>query len=77
MMSTITTYGGALQIRCSSPELADWHWQQRAELTRLAGAQRLELLVALDGDQISLEWSPPPLPAITTFTTWTRRRRRP
>lgn len=73
MMSTITTYGGALQIRCSSPELADHCWQQRAELTRLAGAQRLELLVVLDGDQISLEWSPPPLPA--TFTPSPRRRR--
>lgn len=73
MLSTITTHGGSLQIHCNSPELADHCWQQRAELTRLAGAQRLELLVALEGDQIRLDWAPPPLPA--TLTPSPRRRR--
>lgn len=74
MLSTFETCGDALRIRTTCLTLADWSWQQRAELTRLAGAQRLELLVALEDDLIRLDWSPPPWP---TTTTTTRRRRRP
>lgn len=76
MLSTFETCGDALRIRTTCPTLADWSWQQRAELTRLAGAQRLELLVALEGDELRLQWTPPPPPWPTTTTT-TRRRRRP
>lgn len=73
MLATFEAAGGTLRVCTSCPTLADWHWQQRAELTRLAGAQRLELLVALEGDEIRLDWAPPPLPA--TLTTSPRRRR--
>jgi hypothetical protein len=62
MLSHFETAAGALHIT-ATPELADHHWQHRARLLQLTGAERLVLTVQLPGrDTLLLCWAPPPLP---------------
>jgi len=77
-LATITTRGDALEVLATCPVLADHWWRQRRELVRLAGAQRLQLLIDLPGSpQIALSWEPPALPeALALPSAPTRRPRR-
>lgn len=73
MLSQFETAGGALRIT-ATPELADHHWQQRARLLQLTGAQRLVLAVQLpDQAPLLLSWEPPPLPPALAPTRRPRR----
>ena len=75
-LATLTTHGGALQVLATCPLLADHWWRQRRELVRLAGAQRLQLLIDLPGSApISLAWEPPALPEALAIPSETTRRR--
>lgn len=74
-LATLATRGDALEVIATSAELADHHWQRRRELVRLAGVQRLSLLVDLPGcDRLELSWSPGPLPAALPVPGSGRRR---
>lgn len=73
MLATVEATAGALCIT-ATPELADHHWQQRARLLQLTGAQRLLLTVQLpDQAPLLLCWEPPPLPPALGPTRRSRR----
>lgn len=77
-LATLTTRGDALEVLTTCPVIADHHWRQRRDLVRLAGAQRLQLLIQLPGcAPLSLSWEPPALPeALGLPSAATRRRPR-
>lgn len=77
-LATLTTRGDALEVLTTCPVIADHHWRQRRDLVRLAGAQRLQLLIHLPGcAPLSLAWEPPALPEALSLPSVSTTRRRP